>query len=195
MARSKKKSRPAEAEPAVPVAESSASLRPWLISQQNGLRLLVFVAGLVLMGLEIAGSRVLAPYFGNSVFVWGSLISVFLMALAVGYYGGGVLVDRRPSQRLLNGICLAVSAWLFGLAAVGQRICEGVSDAGLGERFGPLAASAILFLPPSVGLGIVSPFSVRIAATSIARLAAFLARCTHFPRREASSARCWPRLC
>ena len=54
-----------------------------------GLDVLVFTAGGVLMGLEIAGSRVLAPHFGNSVFVWGSLISVFLIALSLGYYIGG----------------------------------------------------------------------------------------------------------
>src|SRR6185295_19750866 len=67
-----------------------------------GLKLLVFVSGAVLMGLEIVGSRLLAPYFGNSVFVWGSLISLFLIALSAGYYLGGMLADRRPSRALLN---------------------------------------------------------------------------------------------
>ena len=119
------------------------------------------------MGLEIAGSRVLAPHFGNSVFVWGSLISVFLIALAVGYYVGGHLADRRPSQQLLAAVCIAVSVWIFALTAIGHPICEGIADRGGGEQSGPLVAAAILFLPPSVGLGIVSPFAVRIAATSI----------------------------
>src|SRR3989337_1028226 len=60
------------------------------------LRVVVFGAGAALMGLEIVGSRVLAPYFGSSVYVWGSLISIFLAALSVGYYVGGQVADRWP---------------------------------------------------------------------------------------------------
>ena len=43
--------------------------------------IVVFVSGAVLMAFEIVGSRVLAPYFGSSIFVWGSLISVVMAAL------------------------------------------------------------------------------------------------------------------
>jgi spermidine synthase len=149
------------------VTPAPVTLQPLIFSQTVGLKILVFTAGAVLMGLEIAGSRVLAPHFGNSVFVWGSLISVFLIALSVGYYVGGMLADRRPSQRLLNSICVAVSGWIFLLAGIGHPVCEGLFRAGLGEQSGPLLASAILFLPPSVALGMVSPFSIRIAATGI----------------------------
>ena len=48
----------------------------------------VFVSGAVLMSLEIAGSRILAPHFGSSIFVWGSLISVVMASLSIGYYWG-----------------------------------------------------------------------------------------------------------
>ena len=47
------------------------------------LELIVFVSGGVLLSLEIVASRVLAPYFGNSIYVWGSLIGV-----AYDYFGG-----------------------------------------------------------------------------------------------------------
>lgn len=137
------------------------------MSASVALKLLVFTAGAVLMGLEIAGSRVLAPHFGNSVFVWGSLISVFLTALTAGYYLGGRLADRHPSLRLLGAICIAVAAWIFLLVTIGHPVCHGILLRGFGDQMGPLLASAILFLPPSVGLGIVSPLSIRIAATSI----------------------------
>ena len=146
-----------------PQAESPGTLLP----QAIGLKLLVFSAGAVLMGLEIAGSRVLAPHFGNSVFVWGSLISVFLVALSVGYLLGGRIADRHPSHALLNGICALVSLLIFAVAVVARGLCERLVDAGLGEQSGPLVASLLLFLPPSVGMGMVSPFAIRLATQSI----------------------------
>ena len=40
----------------------------------------------MLLGVEIAASRVLAPTFGSSLYVWGSLIGIVLTGLAVGYW-------------------------------------------------------------------------------------------------------------
>ncbi len=137
---------------------------------QVALKVLVFWAGAVLMGLEIAGSRVLAPHFGNSVFVWGSLISVFLIALSLGYYVGGQLADQRPSRIVLNTICMIVSVWIFGVAMLSYSICETLAAAGLGEQSGPLVAALVLFLAPGIGMGMVSPYAVRLAAQSVASL-------------------------
>ncbi|MDA0747872.1 MAG: fused MFS/spermidine synthase, partial [bacterium] len=63
------------------------------------LKAIAFLAGAALMGLEIVGSRILAPYFGSSIFVWGSLIGVVLAALSAGAYMGGRLADRLPGPR------------------------------------------------------------------------------------------------
>ena len=66
------------------------------------LKTVVFVSGAVLMALEILGSRVLAPHYGSSVYVWGSLISTFLLALSVGYALGGRIADRQPRLSVLS---------------------------------------------------------------------------------------------
>ncbi len=148
---------------AAPVVETiGGAPRDW------ALMLLVFVAGAVLMGLEIVGSRLLAPHFGNSVFVWGSLISLFLIALSAGYYVGGLLADRRPSRRLLNSIVIAVAAWMLAIPAIAAPVCEALVHEEFGEKSGPFVASAILFLLPSIGMGIVSPFAVRLATHAVA---------------------------
>ena len=68
-----------------------------------GVGVAVFLSGAVLLGLEITASRVLAPTFGSSLYVWGSLIGVVLGGLALGYWLGGMLADRRPSAYLLVG--------------------------------------------------------------------------------------------
>ena len=90
--------------------------------------LLVFVSGAVLMALEIAGSRVLAPFFGSSVFVWGSLIGIFLGAMSGGYWLGGWLSERCPRQLLLNALLAAAGAftlllplWAGGLGSISGR--------------------------------------------------------------------------
>ena len=53
------------------------------------------------MGLEIVGSRLLAPVFGSSLFVWGALIGVVLAAMSTGYAAGGWLADRYVPQRVI----------------------------------------------------------------------------------------------
>jgi spermidine synthase len=120
------------------------------------------------MGLEIVGSRILAPSFGNSVFVWGSLISLFLIALSAGYYVGGRLSDRSPSRVLLNSIVLAVAAWMFFIPVMAEPVCDALLRTGFGEKSGPFIAAGVLFLLPSIGMGMVSPFAIRLATHAVA---------------------------
>ena len=55
--------------------------------------LIAFIAGGVLMGFEMLGSRYLFPYFGGGIGTWASLISTVLCALAIGYFVGSALVE------------------------------------------------------------------------------------------------------
>lgn len=134
------------------------------------LKLLVFVCGAVLMALEMAGSRVLAIHFGSSIYVWGSIIGIFLAALSLGYYAGGVLSDWRPSFLFLNLLMLTAGLWLLALPFYDNFVCRGILSLNIGDRAGPLLATAVLFGGPSVLLGVVSPFSVRLSARSIERM-------------------------
>lgn len=134
------------------------------------LLLVVFVAGAALMAYEIVGSRLLAPYFGNSTFVWGSLISVFLGALAAGYAVGGRIADRHPVPGAL-ALLLSASAVLVGATVLlAEPLQELVIDLDLGLRLNPLVSSVLLFGPASVLIGMVSPYAVRLRAGDIASL-------------------------
>lgn len=132
-----------------------------------GLKIVVLASGAVLMSLEIVGSRLLAPHFGNSVYVWGSLISVFLIALSLGYWLGGHLADRKPSLAVLSGICIVVAALIFLIPWIGHPLCRWLLSVGVGEQSGPLVAATLLFLPASFLMGMVSPFSVRLTARNV----------------------------
>ena len=131
------------------------------------LNVVVFVSGAVLMALEIVGSRVLAPYFGNSIFVWGSLISVFLTALSVGYYWGGRLSDRKPSFALLRLLLLIPGVLIFALPFFYESVNEWIAAVDFGIRLNPLIASTLYFLPPSIFLGTISPYAIRLSATAL----------------------------
>ena len=128
----------------------------------------VFVSGAALMGLEIVGSRLLAPTFGNSLFVWGALITTFLAALALGYSLGGRVADRWPDPEVLAALLAGSGVLLFVIFASPEALLSALARAPVPERFRALLASALLFGPPSVVMGMVTPFAVRLAARDIA---------------------------
>jgi hypothetical protein len=131
------------------------------------IRFVVFICGALVMSYEILGSRVLAPDFGSSVFVWGSLISVFLSGLSAGYYLGGKVADINPSMKKL-GIIILIPGVLFLLFPLyGERICDWIFVKDMGIRTSPLLASVILFFLPSVFLGMVSPYTVKLMICSL----------------------------
>jgi len=127
------------------------------------LRAIVFVCGAALMALELVAARVLAPALGNSIFVWGSVISIVMLALSLGYWAGGQLADRVSAARalspliagagLLTVIAPLIAAWTLPWAA------------SLGPRAGSLVASAAIFFLPALLLATVSPLAVRLVAS------------------------------
>ena len=131
------------------------------------LSFIVFVSGAVLMSLEIAGSRILAPYFGSSIFVWGSLISVVMTALSIGYYWGGWLSARQPSFGKLLILLLIPGIVIFFLPFLYPAANEWVASVDFGIRLNPLIACSILFLLPGIFLGTISPYAIRLAATTL----------------------------
>src|SRR3954465_5239599 len=93
-----------------------------------------FLAGAVLLGVEIAASRVLSPFFGNSLFVWGALIGVVLAGLAIGYAAGGALADRLPAPGLLVGVILLGSVFVLLIPVLDQYVLEFVVEWDPGVR-------------------------------------------------------------
>jgi len=137
---------------------------------------LVFAAGGVLMALEILSSRVLSPHFGNSVYVWGSIISTFLAALSLGYGIGGRLADRHPHLAILGRVLVAVAFFEALLLVAGERMVGFLGEATGGSPGGTLLATAVLFGPATVLLGMVSPWAIRIAGRDLGHLGATAGR-------------------
>ncbi len=131
------------------------------------IKLVVFICGALVMSFEMLGSRVLAPNFGNSVFVWGSLISVFLAGLSAGYYLGGKIADVNPSTRKLAFIICMPGILFLTFPLYGEPISDMIFTLDLGVRLSPLLASMALFFVPSIFLGMVSPYTVKLMICSL----------------------------
>lgn len=129
------------------------------------LQLLVFLSGAVLMSLEMVGSRLLAPSFGTSIYVWGSLIVVVMAALTLGYYCGGRIADKYPSFMILGAILGTAGIFIGFLPFWTQPVNSLCSS--LEPRTGSLLASFAFFFFPSVMLATVSPFGIKLTGRSL----------------------------
>ncbi len=116
-----------------------------------------------LMAPEPVSSRVLAPHFGSSVYVWGSIIGVFLAAMSIGYFWGGKLADRRPSLAVLGRLILAAALAQTVVLLAGARVVAGLGEWTGGSPGGTLIATTVLFGPATTFLAAVSPYAVRLA--------------------------------
>jgi spermidine synthase len=123
------------------------------------------VCGGLIMMLEVLGSRVIGPFFGVSLFVWTSLITVTLVALSLGYAAGGFLSDRRPEPRYLYLIIFAAGVLVLLIPVIKAPVLKLCQPMGL--RSGAFLSSAILFGPALLLLGCVSPYVVKIAVKGL----------------------------
>ena len=131
----------------------------------------MFGAGIGALATEITASRLLAPYFGSSTIVWANLIGIVLAALALGYWLGGQVADRRPNPTLLGFIVLGAALCVAVIPFVAEPFLdltvEGLDDASVGAVVGSFIAVLLLCAPPVVLLGMVSPFAIRLAVTTV----------------------------
>jgi len=118
------------------------------------------------MALEMAVSRQLLPYYGDSHLVWANLIGLVLLALSLGYWLGGALADRRPVLRPLSLALLATGAWAMALPVWGSALLRGLQRSlpfsDLGALAGSLLAVTALLALPMLMLGLAIPYVIRL---------------------------------
>ena len=132
------------------------------------LEIIVFTSGAVVMVLELIGSRILAPYLGNSIFVWSSLIGIILGALSLGYYLGGQFSLNNPRLKFLCGILFFAGLIILFIPIIKDPILLLVTK--LGVKLGAVIATLALFTLPSVLLGMISPYTIRLKSHNIEKV-------------------------
>ena len=135
------------------------------------LPVLVFVAGGASLAAEMTGTRLLAPFFGASNLVWANVIGLILIYLSVGYWLGGRMADRHPTERALGLLVLVAAAALAvvpfatrPLFSAAQGAFEGLSA---GAFIGSFIGAMLMFALPITALGAVSPWAVRLSVRDV----------------------------
>ena len=123
------------------------------------------------LAVEFGASRLLAPYFGTSLYVWGVLIGLVLIYLSAGYVIGGRLADRFPDDVLLYQITAWAGLWIGLIPLVSYPILlasqQGFRTLSIGLVGGTLLAVLVLFAVPVILLGCVSPFAIRLLLKNV----------------------------
>lgn len=119
-------------------------------------------SGFFVMAVELLGGRLLAPTFGSSIYVWGAIITVFMLALSFGYLAGGRYSMVSPSVRRLGVILVIAALSVAPLLIFADTMLDAVSIAIPDPRFGSLVGATALFFVPTFFSGMVSPYAVRL---------------------------------
>jgi hypothetical protein len=128
--------------------------------------LVAFWSGFFVMGVELLGGRLLAPNFGSSIYVWGAIITIFMLALSLGYLAGGRYSQRNPSLAKLGLLLAAAALTALPVLPLSGITLENLAIAVPDPRFGSLAGAALLFFIPTFFSGMVSPYCVRLLVDS-----------------------------
>lgn len=131
------------------------------------LEIVMFLSGFAVMAFEIVGARVLAPSFGSSIIVWTTLIGVILASLSVGYWYGGRLADWQQSFATLSLIILLAGLWIGLLSLFSGAIVAWFQLLTDNIFVAAVAAAVFLFAPPSILLGMVSPYAMKLRVQNL----------------------------
>lgn len=132
---------------------------------------IVFLVGVCVTALEISSARLISPYFGSTIYVWGGSIGVVLFALAIGYWLGGFIIDKKPDSKILAwviiiaGITTLVIPWMYHSTTYALSHWSALKH--IPVSIGVLVSMLVLFLVPIVALGMVSPMVLRLSMKSV----------------------------
>ncbi len=136
-------------------------------SQSHLLNFVVFISGAVIMILELTGSRILAPHVGNSLPVWTGLIGIILGSLSIGYVWGGKIADNKPTVAKLSLILFLASITLSVIPMLSKFALPTITALFFDLRIAASIATILLFTLPSILLGMVSPYALRLKLKDI----------------------------
>lgn len=124
------------------------------------LMLLAFIEGASVMVSELAGAKLIAPFFGSSLYVWAAVLGVTLLALMLGYYFGGYLSNKVKSKNLISYVLIIASIFLMIMPVTSGWVMENTLD--LSIRLGSSLSLLVFMFPPLYFMGMSSPIIINM---------------------------------
>jgi predicted membrane-bound spermidine synthase len=124
--------------------------------------LFVFCLGMLSMGLQLVASRVLAPFFGSSIFVWASLITTFLAAFSTGSFVGAAVSAKStaPQRRIVALLMFVCSGTLLFNSVGSYAVCDWL-DLRIDNLPAKLIATCLLlYFVPIMALSSITPVCI-----------------------------------
>jgi spermidine synthase len=127
--------------------------------------LIAFIEGASVMAIELAGAKMIAPYYGTSLYVWASVLAVTLGGLTAGYFIGGWATYRFPPKKILFSVLFAGTILISLMPILALKIMPATSRMGL--RFGSLVSAMSYMVLPLICMGMVSPTIIQLNNTEL----------------------------
>ncbi len=98
------------------------------------------------------------------------MIGVILSGLSLGYFLGGKVADNHPRFDKICGIVFCVGLFIVGIPFFANPVIDFTVSVLPGTQFTPLLATSLLLIIPSVLLGFVSPYVIKLGAGTLKKV-------------------------
>jgi hypothetical protein len=122
------------------------------------LLLTAFFEGGAVMTTELLAARLIAPWYGNSLYVWAGTLGITLSGLAAGYFSGSYFSKKADRERILFTALLVGAACIAIMPIITFHIIPATLSLSLKTGI-TLSCGALLFIP-LLFFGMVSPLAV-----------------------------------
>lgn len=129
--------------------------------------IILFIVDAICMILELIASRILSPYFGNSNFVWTSVIGIILLSSSIGNYIGGKIADKEDSVKNLKRILVLSAITILIIPLIKDQIIINIANIIFDIKIGAVLATILLFFIPSFFMGLLTPIIVKLKLDSL----------------------------
>ncbi len=130
------------------------------------LAMITFLSGCLVMVIELTSSRLLAPYYGNTIYCWTGVIGTILFAMSLGYLVGGIIADKNQQKSMLLVWLLAASGLATATIPVVAKLFSS-SLATYSSTSGPIMGTFIVFALPAFLLSTMPPLCVKLISENL----------------------------
>jgi hypothetical protein len=134
-------------------------------SNRNILFTLAFIEGASVMACELFSAKMIAPFFGGSLYVWAAVLGITLLALMSGYYLGGSISATATKKNLVYWILIFAGFFLMIMPHTSVWIMTLNLD--LSVQMGSTISLLVFMFPPLVLMGMTSPIIINMINTAV----------------------------